>query len=287
MYILAIDPGIMNLALAVVEVKDTLPPLTATTPTLASLCAHTRLAHWQRVDLSAGRRNASHAFLCAQLLLHLDSMAYLYSKCSAVGIEHQMATNHDANAVQNYALMYFKCRYPNIHVQLIRPLWKTLHLGALSFEAGVSQFNLDKYEHRKRWSVATITRCRELWKEMPMDLYCPEKQWQFQPKTWIEWESAAPKQDDLADAALTVLGWIIHTKGQVVPTAPENIKAKVQRKLQTNFKPRAKPLAPAQQRRIDAAWEGGGLNGNGEGNEVAEKPERKNRFKRYRKFSRQ
>jgi hypothetical protein len=216
MYILAIDPGVMNLAVAVVELKSQLPPEAVRTMSLALLCEHTRLAHWQRIDLSAGVRNATHAQLCAELIRQMDAMSWLYSKATAVGIEHQMATNHDANAVQNYALSYFMCRYPGIHVQLIRPLWKTQCLGPLSVEAGVPEHDLSVYSGRKKWSVATILRCRELWGETEAQLYRPPPlNWQFEPETWKVWDLAKPKQDDLADAAVMVLGWLVHSNGKL------------------------------------------------------------------------
>ena len=218
MYILAIDPGVMNLAIAVIELKAELPAEAIRTLDLPSLCGHTRLAHWQRIDLSAGTRNATHAQLCTELIKQLDLMAPLYSRCSAAGIEHQMASNHDANAIQNYALSYFMCRYPLMHVQLIRPLWKTQYLGPLSLDAGVPAHDLTTYGGRKKWSVATMLQCRVLWKEMPDDLCRPALNWQYQLETWNAWAQAS-KQDDLADAALMILGWLVHTKGRVVPAA--------------------------------------------------------------------
>jgi len=222
MYVLAIDPGVMNLALAVIEIKRPFPPTTGFT--LASLCAHTRLAYWNRIDLSGGVKNATHTQLCKNLIVEFDKMTHLLHRVNAVGIEHQMTSNHDANAVQNYALSYFMCRYPNVHVQLIRPVWKTQYLSTLSNESGVPKFDLNKYEQRKKWSVCTISRCRELWKELPEDLYDEDRHWLYRPLTWIKWEEARPKQDDLADSAIMIFGWIVHTKGELIPTAPTRKK---------------------------------------------------------------
>ena len=257
MYILAIDPGVMNLAVAVVE-ANTIELCKSDASRLSQLCAHTRLAHWQRIDLSAGLRNATHTQLCAELVRRLDLMAPLYAQCAAVGIEHQMASNHDANAVQNYALAYFMCRYPTMHVQLIRPLWKTLHLGPLSEDAGVPRHNLAVYSGRKKWSVATIGRCRELWNETPDQLYRPALNWQYQPETWKTWELCADKQDDLADAALMILGWLVHEKGNVVPLPKPAAKIRTASSAVRVVKQRP---TPAQRRRAQASFVHGGQPG--------------------------
>jgi hypothetical protein len=255
MYVLAIDPGIMNLALAVIEVKtntDVLP--TSSLTSLASLCACTRLAYWDRIDLSGGIKNATHTQLCAKLIAEFDRMNYLFGRCQVIGIEHQMASNHDANAVQNYALSYFMCRYPNLHVQLIRPLWKTQYLGQLSIDSGVPAFDLDRYDQRKKWSVATVTRCRELWKEMPDDLYCYALNWQFQPRTWIRWAEATPKQDDLADSALMILGWLVHTKGKLVPDITKKSQSRRRAVTTTPSLIAEQKLTRSQQIKVDNAF---------------------------------
>ena len=212
MRVLAIDPGIKHLALAIVNFNGGYPALHSAF-SFAQLSNIAQLEWWVNIDLVDGRKNVSRINLCAKLYTELEKLHTQIGRCTHICIEHQMSSNKNTTVIQNQLTMYFMCKHPTIPLHLVSPKHKQDYLAPLCTGVEININRLHTYSGRKKWGIQFVCQYRKLIKQTREDCLINDGRWFVDYSTWRAWDRAE-KKDDLADSFLTALAFWMYYKGR-------------------------------------------------------------------------